>query len=299
LSALFFSLLQVMSEFERNYTHAEQHMYGSINPLCELARTLFAWGQGNNLSISAGSSSSSALAVASSTTTDSPGDSDGDLKGSFRLQWKAHSMGNYLLLNAIDRLSWLDIAQPTSSTASTATSATMSNNGSTNTRSTVGAIFGGGLILSAPDVPTWFFTELLQRVTTSTTATAAGGGSHLTRILHLFSASDVAVESGRLRRQVPGPCPGGAAVLSNYGNRSIEAVSCAGAFTTLAGHDYGQADGACLLDQRDFLNGVPARRRLLDWVPPSQRQPQQQQPQAVDHAEGGEHSGYWQLRPAR
>jgi len=290
-----------MSEFERNYTHAEQHMYGSINPLCDLARTLFAWGQGGrNGQISSGSTSTAALTVGDKSSASSSGGRDGHLKGSFRLQWRAHSMGNYLLLNAVDRLSWLDIAQPTGTSTASAVGSP--------TRSTVGAIFGGGLILCAPDVPTWFFTELLQRVTTTTTTTAAasGGGAngpHLRRILHLFSASDMAVESGRQRRQVPGPCPGGAAVLSSYGVAScVEAVSCAGAFTTLAGHDYGQADGACLLDQRDFLNGLPPQKRLLDWVPPTRRQQQQQQQQqqqAVDNAESGEHSGYWQLRLAR
>lgn len=284
-----------MSEFERNYTHAEQHMYGSINPLCDLARTLFAWGQGvSNQPIASGSTCAVALAVGDKSSGGSFGDREGHLKGSFRLQWRAHSMGNYLLLNAVDRLSWLDIAQPTGSSTASAVGST--------TRSTVGAIFGGGLILCAPDVPTWFFTELLQRVTTATTAAGGGlNGPHLRRVLHLFSAHDVAVESGRQRRQVPGPCPGGAAVLSSYGVAScVEAVSCAGAFTTLAGHDYGQADGACLLDQRDFLNGLPPQKRLLDWVPPTRRQHnQQQQQQAADNAESGEHSGYWQLRLAR
>jgi hypothetical protein len=58
---------QVMSEFERNYTQAEQHMHGSIAALVNMARELPSWG---------------IVPV-----------------------WRAHSMGNYLLLNAVDRVS--------------------------------------------------------------------------------------------------------------------------------------------------------------------------------------------------
>jgi hypothetical protein len=84
------------------------------------------------------------------------------------------------------------------------------------------------------------------------------------RVVHYFSAADKAVEASRVRRQIHGPYPGSAPVLSGY--TRVESVSAEGARCTQAGHDYGQVDGFCLRDQRDFLDGVPPARRLLDPV---------------------------------
>ena len=122
LGASSWVLTKVMSEFERNYTRAEQHMHASIGPLVHLARTLAACVGGDG------------------------GGCGG--KGGLRLVWRAHSMGNYLLLNALDRLCWLGEG----------------TGGQSGGQSTLAASFGRGLILDAPDAPTWFFTDTVHRV---------------------------------------------------------------------------------------------------------------------------------------
>ena len=55
-------------------------------------------------------------------------------------------MGNYLLLNALDRLCWL--GEESGGPAA----------------GLVRSLFGGGLVLDAPDVPTWFFADMLARL---------------------------------------------------------------------------------------------------------------------------------------
>lgn len=79
-----------MSEFERNYTLAEQHMHGSIGALVSLARCLRVWGEAQNKE-------------AEGTHTREAREERCGAR--FAVFWKAHSMGNYLLLNAIDRVS--------------------------------------------------------------------------------------------------------------------------------------------------------------------------------------------------
>ena len=132
------------------------------------------------------------------------------------------------------------------------------------------------------------------------------------QILAYFNPDDSAVEAGRIRRQIQGPYPGNspaapcsgpvahpapAAAAAAAG--SVEVVSCAGARSTQAGHDYGQCDGTVLLDQRDFLDGLPARGRLLDWVPGEEPPPggETESPGgSTPPLEGGGRLGHWRLR---
>ena len=227
-------------------------MHGSINALVVLARRLGAWARGKRGRYS-----------------------------SFKTFWKAHSMGNYLLLNAIDKLCWVgDNSSSSSSSSSSSLSASQSST-SASSNSLVRGIFSR-VILDAPDVPTWFFAD---------TVTRCVGPTHGVAFLHLFNGHDSAVEAGRIRRAITGVYPGNGLVLpatwplppptNNNNNHNdnggggggfassvghIEAVACDGARMTLVHHDYGQVDGLALLTQRDFLCGVPPNLRLLDLI---------------------------------
>ena len=143
-------------------------MHGSINALVVLARRLGAWARGKRGRYS-----------------------------SFKTFWKAHSMGNYLLLNAIDKLCWVgDNSSSSSSSSSSSLSASQSST-SASSNSLVRGIFSR-VILDAPDVPTWFFAD---------TVTRCVGPTHGVAFLHLFNGHDSAVEAGRIRRAITGVYP--------------------------------------------------------------------------------------------
>jgi esterase/lipase superfamily enzyme len=137
------------------------------------------------------------------------------------LYWIAHSMGCYLFLNCLDRATYA----ATSAQGDAPTSTTLFSR----------------VILSAPDVPTWFF------VSTLSAAAAAG-----IAVAHYYHPDDQATEASRARRAIEGPCPGNAAVVQGAG---IETVDCAGAKSASIGanmslnHDYGRCDGYVLLDE--------------------------------------------------
>lgn len=193
-------MTKVMSEFERNYTHAEQHMHGSINYLVSFARELPGWG--------------------------------------LTPIWRAHSMGNYLTLNAVERLCWV------------------SEKGDQNA---LKSIFNK-VILDAPDVPTWFFKDTLEKIVNE---------PYNCSVLHLFNPLDTAVEAGRMRRAIQGAYPGNALVVNSVrqrGGGEVQVVSCEGAASDVSNHDYGQTDGWCLRDQKEYLAGVPPHQRLLNAV---------------------------------
>ncbi|CAM9228622.1 unnamed protein product, partial [Chrysoparadoxa australica] len=132
---------QVMSSYERMYTYAEHNMHASIMPLVESIKVLHA-------------------AAASSNKV---------------MEWKAHSMGCYLLLNFIDRLTWAGADIP--------------------------GIFPK-VILDAPDCPSWFFRSVV--------GAACGKG---VEICHYYNPGDAATEASRVRRASPKPYPGNGAVL--------------------------------------------------------------------------------------
>jgi hypothetical protein len=116
------------------------------------------------------------------------------------------------------------------------------------------------VVLDAPDVPTWFFSDIVSKAVTA---------PHFCSILHMFNPLDSAVEAGRQRRAIQGAYPGNALVVKStkpVGGGSVQAVSCEGARATSGSHDYGQVDGFCLRDQRDFFDGVPPHQRLVDPV---------------------------------
>ena len=180
-------------------------------------------------------------------------------------------MGNYLLLNCIDKICWMGDSGggPVSPTLPSSSSSSSSM---------VRAIFPR-LILDAPDVPTWFFADMVTRLCLD----GGGGEAHGVVALHLFNHHDQAVEAGRLRRAIAGvypgnglvlptswPLPAAAAASSSSSSSSsaghLEAVACDGARSACVNHDYGQVDGMVLLTQRDFLCGVPPNLRLLDLI---------------------------------
>jgi Alpha/beta hydrolase of unknown function (DUF900) len=148
-------------------------------------------------------------------------------------------MGCYLFLNCLDRATY----------AATATSA----QGDTPTSQLFSKV-----ILSAPDVPTWFFVSTLS-------AAAAQG----TALCHYYHPDDQATEASRVRRGGGGgieACPGNAAVVQAVG---IETVDCSGARSASLGanvslnHDYGRCDGYVLLDE---VRCYCSLQLLMSWV---------------------------------
>jgi len=91
------------------------------------------------------------------------------LPATSRMHWKAHSMGCYLALSAVERLA----------------------------RAQAAAALYDRVILDAPDAPTWFFVDTVR---------AAAHAN--VRFLHLFNPRDEAVEISRQRRGLDWPAPG-------------------------------------------------------------------------------------------
>ena len=195
--------------------------------------------------------------------------------GKKRMLWKGHSMGCYLLLSIADRLH--------------------EKNGD------VAGVFSK-IILDAPDVPTWSFVQIVEMC-----------ASLGVEFLHMYSPNDKAVDASRVRRAIEPPCPGNGVVVVHD---RIQPVNCTNAVSNNAlNHDYGKQipmesnsygmhpihhteslhappqhhvahagrrDGFTLMDQRDFLAGIPPKERLLDFV--------------VDKESGFAH---WDLRTGR
>ena len=130
----------VLSVAERNYTAAEQMMQRSVAALAAAAGSL----------VSA-------------------------LPEEARVQWKAHSMGCYLLLNAINA-----------------------------SRDAADARRFHRVVLDAPDVPTWFFADTVRTAIKKDI-----------RFFHCFHPRDEAVEISRQRRGLDWPVPGNGCVLKN------------------------------------------------------------------------------------
>lgn len=145
------------------------------------------------------------------------------------LALKLHSMGNYLTLKALERIHLKG------------------------GRAAVTTLLAR-LVLDAPDVPTYFFDELLSAALAETPT------------LHLWSAGDHAVEGSRVRRGLdagyPGNSTAGPAVVAAC--PLLESVDASAAkASNRMGHDYGSTCGYALRDQRAFLDGVPPADRLL------------------------------------
>uniref|UniRef100_A0A7S2F989 Uncharacterized protein n=1 Tax=Octactis speculum TaxID=3111310 RepID=A0A7S2F989_9STRA len=142
-----------------------------------------------------------------------------------RMHWKAHSMGCYLLLQMMEKL---------------------------HLKGDLAGMFSK-VILDAPDVPTWYFRQVVN--------TCASLGVDF---LHLYSPNDKATDASRVRRNIEPPCPGNDVVLVHD---RIQTVNCCKAVSTNSfNHDYGRRDGFTLMDQRDFLADIPPKERLLDLI---------------------------------
>ncbi|CAM9552550.1 unnamed protein product [Ectocarpus sp. 12 AP-2014] len=142
--------------------------------------------------------------------------------------WKGHSMGCYLLLNVVDRLRWKG--------------------------EDMQALFRE-VILDAPDVPTWFFRSMVKVL-------AENG----VNVVHYFNPLDNAIQASCHRRALQRPVPGQDAIVTHP---IVQGVLCDKSYrqalnSTGMNHDYGRADGRCLLDQRDFLAGEPPDQRVLE-----------------------------------
>eukprot|EP00752_Nemacystus_decipiens_P009822 g8764.t2 len=143
-----------------------------------------------------------------------------------KMCWKSHSMGCYLLLNVVDRLRWKG--------------------------EDMQSLFGA-VILDAPDVPTWFFRSMIKVL-------ADNGVS----VCHYFNPLDNAIQASCSRRALHRPVPGQDAILAHP---LVQGVLCDKSHSSTGmNHDYGRADGRCLLDQRDFLAGEPPDQRVLEEI---------------------------------
>ena len=121
------------------------------------------------------------------------------------------------------------------------------------------------VVLDAPDVPAWYFGDVVAR--------AVASGVH---VLHLFNRHDELTELSRQRRNLDTPSPGNAAVpalLAPHALTSmhhddvavVESVDCSSArASNKANHDCGLYDGFVLMEQRDLFAAVPPHDRLLE-----------------------------------
>ncbi len=153
--------------------------------------------------------------------------------------WKIRNQ-NYLLLNCIDKLSWMAEFGASSGSGVSSRRVSSSSSAAAAASLSVRSMFPR-LILDAPDVPTWFFADTVTRCIST----------HGAKVLHLFNHLDKAVEAGRLRRAITGVYPGNGLVLpttwplmdaegaGGEGNDDghLEAVSCDGARESLVHHD--------------------------------------------------------------
>ena len=230
----------VLSVAERNYTAAEQMMQRSVASLVAVATHLKRASKG-------------------------------------RLLWKAHSMGCYLVLNAMDRvLQRIEGGEINDFDDDDATvggvrdgrpppivfESVKKKTKPVRPKVVVAAMFTR-VILDAPDAPTWFFVDTVTRA-----------ARHDVRFLHLFHTQDEAVEIARQRRGLDFPAPGNGHVVPDV--LGIQVVDCTSAKASMGNHDYGRKDTACLDDQRGFLDAVqPEDRALVNteklglWVLPT------------------------------
>lgn len=144
-----------------------------------------------------------------------------------RLYFKCHSLGCYLLVGIMERMK-------------------LHGENVTNHFAKV--------ILDAPDMPAWYFNQVVS--------TNAEDG---VKFLHLFNPKDKAVAVSRERRLMERECPGNEPIVFHP---NVQAIDCSRAVSTSPNlnHDYGRHDGFAIMDQRDFLAGVPPQERLLDLV---------------------------------
>lgn len=190
----------VLSVAERNYTAAEQMLQRSVPALGAFAKHLRA-----------------------------------ALPADCQILWKAHSMGCYLTLAALER-----ILLPTHDDDAAKRAAQLQP--------------FARIVLDAPDCPTWFFVDVLSR--------AAQRGSDV-RFLHYFNPSDEAVELARQRRGLSFPAPGNGCVTP-ADLLAVQVVDCSNTKASIGKHDYGRLDPNCLLDQRMFFDAIlPEDRHLV------------------------------------
>ncbi|KAJ8608396.1 hypothetical protein CTAYLR_008163 [Chrysophaeum taylorii] len=139
----------VLSVAERNYTAAEQMLQRSVPVLAATAKLV-----------------------------------RDALPRQTHLHWKAHSMGCYLVLAALD--------------------AVLQENNASRVAQRV--------VLDAPDTPTWFFQQAIARTS-----------AHDVRFLHYFNPNDEPVELARQRRGLDYPAPGnGCVTAGQLGVQSVD-----------------------------------------------------------------------------
>ena len=231
----------VLTQKEQSYTVASNILEASVNTVLQIVKAIGGGCKGAIASSSSDAPTSATL----------PAHAQNDEAAAFeRLRlpifWKAHSMGCLLMLKVLEKLYWEKAM----------------------------AFFPVKFIMDAPDVPTHYFLELVQKVLASGC-----------QVQHLFNPLDRATDLSR-QRHGDITCPGNHCIMAQSEHANLQAIDCSAArCSDSVHHNYGRVDGYALMDQRDFLAGVGPGERLLGL--------------RTSKPENGQDMAHWVLRTGR